>query len=164
MTAAVMLLLGAGVGAGVLVTWRTVSPRPIPLDTVLTQLSRPGTPVGSDAPDATSAVDRAGIVASRITRALGHDPSRLERHLELVGRTGERHAFDKLLAAIAGLLVPNMAAAGLAMFGLALPLGAVGVLSLATAAAGFVLPDFVLRTRRSDAAGPSATRCRPTST
>jgi Flp pilus assembly protein TadB len=140
-----MLLLGAGVGAGVLITWRAVSPRPVPLDVVLAQLASPGTPIGSDGPVADPALDRVGAVARRVTQALGHDSARHDRHLALVGRTAERHAFDKLLGAVAGLLVPNMVAAGLLMAGLPLPLGAVGVLSLATAAVGFVLPDFLLR-------------------
>jgi Flp pilus assembly protein TadB len=90
-------------------------------------------------------IDRVGAVARRLTEAFGHDTGRHARNLALVGRTPERHAFDKLLGAVAGLLVPNMAAVGVLAAGLPLPVGAVGVLSLATAASGFVLPDFVLR-------------------
>ena len=85
--------------------------------------------------------------------AFARDIARLhERDAEFVqvacpacGADRPRHAFDKLLGAVAGLLVPNMVAAGLLMAGLPLPLGAVGMLSLATAAVGFVLPDFLLR-------------------
>lgn len=145
MNAAVMLMLGAGVGLGVLITWRAVAPRPVPIETVLGTLARPGRPIGAAVPAADPAIDRVGSVARRIVEAFGHDPDRLSRELELVGRTPERHAFDKVLGAVAGLLVPNMAAAGLVMMGMALPVGVVGVLSLATAVAGFVLPDFLLR-------------------
>ncbi len=62
-----------------------------------------------------------------------------------MGRTPERHAFDKVLGAVAGLLVPNMAAAGLLMMGISLPVAAVGLLSIGAAAAGYVLPDLLLR-------------------
>ena len=145
MNAAVMLVLGAGIGIGVLITWRAVSPRPVPIQTVLATLAKPGVPVRTDAPAALPAIDRVGGVARRIVEAFGHDPARLTRELKLVGRTPERHAFDKVLGAVGGLLVPNMAAAGLVTMGMSLPVGVVGVLSLATAAAGFVLPDFLLR-------------------
>jgi len=143
--AAVMLLLGAGVGLGVLITWRAISPRPVPIETVLGTLSKAGVAIGSAAPAGEPAIDRVGGVARRVVEALGQDSDRLSRELELVGRTSERHAFDKVLGAVAGLLVPNMAAAGLVMMGMALPVGVVGVLSLGTAVAGFVLPDFLLR-------------------
>jgi tight adherence protein C len=52
----------------------------------------------------------------RIVEAVGHDTStRLRSELELVERTPERHAFDKLLGAVAGLLVPNLAAVALTL-------------------------------------------------
>lgn len=149
MNAAVMLLLGAGIGLGVLLIWRAVSPRPVPLDAVLDGLARPGTPYAPDATGDTPAgvppVDRVGAVARRVTGAIGHDTARYDRDLAIVGQTPERHAFDKLAGAVTGLLVPNLVAVGLMTAGLPLPIGAIGVLSLATAAAGFVLPDVVLR-------------------
>lgn len=145
MNVMVMALLGAGVGAGLLLTWRALHPRPMPIHAVFDNLARPGTAIGT-APLATDpTLDRVGATARRLTEALGHDPLRLSRELELVGRTPDRHAFDKLIAAIAGLLVPNVVVAGLFMSGIALPIGPVAVLSLATAVAGFVLPDFLLR-------------------
>ncbi|HSK21609.1 MAG TPA: type II secretion system F family protein [Egicoccus sp.] len=149
MNAAVMLLLGAGIGIGVLLIWRAVSPRPVRLDAVLDGLAKPGTPFApdgsGDVPAGLPPVDRVGAVARRVTGALGHDTDRYDRDLAIVGRTPERHAFDKLAGAIAGLLVPNLVSVGLMTAGLPLPVGAIGVLSLATAAAGFVLPDVVLR-------------------
>jgi Flp pilus assembly protein TadB len=144
-----MLLLGAGIGLGVLVTWRAVSPRPVPLDAVLEGLATPGAPFGSaasdGAPAGVPAADRVGAVARRVAGAFGHDTARHDRDLAIVGRSPDRHAFEKLAGAVAGLLVPNMVAAGLVTAGLPLPVGAAGVLSLATAASGFVLPDIVLR-------------------
>jgi tight adherence protein C len=147
--AAVMLLLGAGIGLGVLLVWRAVSPRPVPLDEVLDGLAKPGTPFANDGSGDTLAgvppVDRIGAVARRVTGALGQDTARYDRDLAIIGRASERHAFDKLAGAVAGLLVPNLVAVGLLTAGLPLPVGAIGMLSLATATAGFVLPDVVLR-------------------
>lgn len=145
MSAILMLILGAGFGLGVLLTWRALAPRPAPIDAVLHGLTRPGTPVGVAQSERAPTVDRAGATARRVVEALGQDPSRLHGELELVERTPERHAFDKLLGALAGLLTPNLAALGLTVVGVDVPSGIVAVLSLATCAAGFVMPDFLLR-------------------
>ena len=61
------------------------------------------------------------------------------------GAARNRRRQHGLRHGIAGLLVPNLAAAGLVLIGLQVPLGLVAVCSLATATAGFVMPDFVLR-------------------
>lgn len=145
MTTIVMLLFGAGVGVGAVLTWRAAVPKPVPLEVVLGRLARPGVPVGAHVAERHAVIDRLGGVSRRVVEALGHDTSRLSSELELVGRTHERHALDKLLAAIAGLLVPNLAAIGLIAAGMALPIGVIGLMSLATAVAGFMLPDFLLR-------------------
>ena len=146
MNLVVMLFLGAGVGAGALITWRALSPRPTPIGVVLADLARPGSPIGAAAPEADPAIDRIGTISRRIVGAIGQDTTTgLRAELELVDRTPERHAFDKLLGAVAGLLVPNLAAVGLTLTGMVMPVGVIGVMSLATAAAGFILPDFLLR-------------------
>jgi pilus assembly protein TadC len=145
MNIVVMLLLGAGVGAGVMITWRGLAPRPAPIDTVLATLAKPGRSIGAEAATSDPILDRVGGLAGQVASTLGHDSAGLRRELELVNLTPERHAFDKLIAAVAGLLVPNLAAMGLTLMGLALPIPAIGVMSLATGAAGFILPDFLLR-------------------
>ncbi len=145
MNAVVMLVLGAGVGLGVLLTWRAFAPRPTPIAAILSDLAKPGAPIGVAVPTGDPMIDRVGSISRRIVEAFGHDSTGLRRELELVGRTPERHAFDKLLGGVAGLLVPNLAAAGLVLAGMALPVGVVGVLSLVTCVGGFVLPDFLLR-------------------
>lgn len=145
MNVVVMLLLGAGIGVGVLLTWRALTPRPPAIDVVLAGLSRPGVAIdGQPRPDA-AAFDRIGSTARRVVETLGYDPQRQHQALELVGRTPERHAFDKMLGALAGLLVPNLAAVALAVLGVPAPLGVIAMFSLATAAAGFFMPDVLLR-------------------
>ena len=145
MNALVMLLLGAGVGAGVLITLRALAPRPPSLDSVLAGLGRSGTAIDDVAPTGSSGADLVGSSARTVIESLGYDAERHRQELELIGRTPERHAFDKLLGAVAGLLVPNLVGTALVMIGVPVPLGVIATFSLATAAAGFVLPDLLLR-------------------
>lgn len=145
MTAAVMVLLGAGVGLGVLLTWRALAPRPPSIDAVLAGLARPGIAIDTSAPANHGQFDRIGSTARRVVEALGYDAERHHQEFELVGRTPERHAFDKLLGVVAGLLVPNLAATALVVMGIPAPLGLIAIFSVATAAAGFLMPDMMLR-------------------
>jgi len=145
MTTLVILLLGAGAGAGVYICARALVPRPLPLDTVLANLGRPrrSLTAGPEAPESVS--DSVGQIALRILEAAGRNPRSARQELELVDRTPERHALDKLAAAVAGLLMPNVVAIALTAIGLALPIGLISIMSLATAAAGFVMPNYLLR-------------------
>lgn len=145
MTPLVMVLLGAGVGLGVLLVWRGFAPRPSSLEVVLAGLARPGTSIDDTAPAGASQFEWIESTARRLIEALGYDAHRHDQELDLVGRTADRHAFDKLLGALAGLLVPNLSATALVVIGIPVPLGVIAILSLATAAAGFLLPDFLLR-------------------
>ena len=145
MTTLVVVLLGAGVGVGVLLIWRGLAPRPSSVEAVLAGLARPGTSIDDVAPSGASGFGRIESAAGRVVEALGYDARRHDQELELVGRSTERHAFDKLLGAIAGLLVPNLAATALVVLGIPVPIGVIAMFSLATAAAGFLLPDLILR-------------------
>lgn len=145
MTTLVMVLLGAGVGAGVLLTCRALAPRPPSIDAVLAQLSRPGIAIDDSHQPGAPDPGRIGSTARRVVEALGYDAQRHQQELELVSRSPERHAFDKLLGAIGSLLVPNLAGTALVLVGVSVPVGAIAMFSLAMAAAGFVLPDLLLR-------------------
>lgn len=135
---ALTALLGAGVGAGVLLVARAVAPRPRPLGAVLASLDRPV----SVAP---SAETRAAAAARRLLEACGASPTRHEQALRLVGRTAERHALDKLVGLVGGALGGLLLAAGVGVAGLA-PAGPVAVVAAAAfAVGGFVLPDAALR-------------------
>jgi tight adherence protein C len=144
-TALVFAVLGAGVGLGVLLCIRAISPRPVPLDTVLAGLARPGRAIAENREEGRTDADHVGRLAQRAIEAAGVDVGRYRGDLELVDRTPQRHALDKLLGAIAGLLVPNLAAIALTTMGIELPLGVVAVLSVGTAVFGFLMPDFLLR-------------------
>ncbi len=145
MTTIVMAITGAGVGFGVLICLRAAAPRPIPLHEVLAGLARPGRAIADTTSPATTRIDSFGAVARRTLEAVGIDTDRGRHHLELVGRSAERHAIDKLLGALTGLLVPNTAGIALTAIGVGPPLGFLAVISLGTAAAGFVLPDLLLK-------------------
>lgn len=145
MNALVQALLGAGVGAGLLLTWRALAPRPPSIGAVIAGLARPGIAIDDTTPAGRSVFDHVGLTARRAVEALGYDAQRHRQELELVGRSPERHAFDKLLGALAGLLVPNLAATALLIIGVPVALGAIAMFSLGTATAGFVMPDFLLR-------------------
>jgi tight adherence protein C len=136
---------GAGIGAGVLVCVRAITHRPVPLDVVLAGLARPGRALSDDSHASSPRDNRLGQVALRTIAAVGIDPARYHRDLELVDRTSERHAIDKMLGAMTGLLVPNLVVLALTAMGIGPPIGIVAVLSLATAAGGFILPDLLLR-------------------
>jgi tight adherence protein C len=141
----VIAVLGAGVGAGVLLCIRAITPRPVPLDAVLAGLARPGRALTESTNVSNARSDRLGHVALRFLAAVGIDASRYRRDLELVDRTPGRHALDKMLGSLAGFLVPNLVVVALTTMGIGPPIGIVAVTSLATAVAGFVLPDLLLR-------------------
>jgi tight adherence protein C len=143
----VPLLLGAGLGISVWISVRALMPRPEPIAAVLARLEQPGRPSVSISPTRRlSVVDQAGAAAHRILRSVGSTgPS--SATLELAGRTRQRHALDKLIGAIAGLLGPTLAITGLRTVGLRLPGAAPIALSVMCAAAGFLLPDLALRDR-----------------
>jgi Flp pilus assembly protein TadB len=138
------MLLGAGVGVGVLLTSRALAPRPTPLDVLLTSLARPRSAITDDHTHVES-TDRLGRAARRAIEAVGVDLGRYRNDLRLVDRTTDRHALDKIIGGIAGLLVPNLVGVALIAMGIGPPLGLVAVLSIGTAVIGFLMPDFLLR-------------------
>lgn len=144
MTTLVMVLLGAGVGAGVLMCIRAVVPRPVPLDAVLAGLARPRRTLDDRATAPDTSPTSLGRATRRALEATGVDFDRRQQDLRLVERSTERHALDKLLGGIAGLAVPNLVAIALTTLGVGPPLPVVTVISLGTAVVGFLMPDFLL--------------------
>lgn len=139
----VTVLLGAGVGLGVWLTARAALPRPLPLAAVLEGLERRGR-AADEARTSPAAAERVGVGARRALVAVGVDVGRRAEELALVERTPERHAVDKVVGAVGGVLGAALLGAGLSMVGIALPPGLAAVLALAAGAAGFVLPDLTL--------------------
>lgn len=145
MTTLVMVILGAGIGAGVLLCVRALAPRPAPIESLLAGLDRRGQALTDSGSTGEAPSNHLGRVARQAIEAAGINMGAQRHDLELVDRSTERHALDKLLGGIAGLLVPNLAALALSTLGIGPPAGLVAVLSLGTAVLGFLMPDFLLR-------------------
>jgi tight adherence protein C len=135
----VPLLLGGTTGVGLWLIVVAARPRPVPLAKVLADLNRPAA--------ATSASASAGPVTRRLLEVLAtlgmRTPTR-DQQLALAGITPGVWARDKLIGATGGLAVPLMVWAALTAMGIQVP-PAVGLLALAGAVAGFVLPDLKLK-------------------
>jgi len=145
MTTLIMVILGAGIGVGVMLSVRALAPRPVPIDSVLAGLARPGRALTDHTNVTEVRSDHLGRVAQRAIEAIGINLGGYRHDLELVVRSTERHALDKLLGGVAGLLVPNVAAVVLSSLAIGPRLGLVAVLSVGTAVLGFLMPDFLLR-------------------
>jgi tight adherence protein C len=130
------LVLGAGVGLGLFVMGRALVVRRVPLAAALAALDRP--------PLAARRQRRGGRTVA-VLEALGLDLGRLRRDLRLSGRTMERHAVEKVAAAVVGLGTPLAVAVVAGSGGATVPIGLVTVAALGFGAAGFVLPDLLLR-------------------
>jgi Flp pilus assembly protein TadB len=135
--------LGAGIGLGLVLIGRAVSVRRMPLATALAALEAPR-PALSAAPG-THRPDAGGRRAVLVLEAAGLDFSRRQTDLRVTDRTAERHATEKLTAAVVGATAPILFTALAVAAGVAVPLGLVAVAALGFAAAGFVLPDQLLR-------------------
>lgn len=139
------LLLGAGVGAGVLLVVRALRPRHERLADALTRLDPvlARTVPRADRP-ATAMLDRLG---ARALPLVGSMPERARpEDLRITGRTPARHTAERIVATAAGFAVPVLlsllvTAAGGAIVppGIAISAGA------CFGAAGWFVPDLALR-------------------
>lgn len=142
---AVTALLGAGVGIGLWIAGRALAPRPIPLAALFAGLDRAGRARSVDLPPVSGLERRAGRAALRLVAALGGNLDARAVELQLTDRTAARHALDQLVGAVGGAAAPLLVGAGLSATGIVLPVAGVLCLSAATAVAGWLLPDMVLR-------------------
>ena len=154
MSALVIASLGAGIGAGLLLILRGLRPRPVPLDRTALALDRPGNSIAAlrsgdlDEPELIGAKALLGSIGVTLMRLIGvADRPKLTEALRVLDRSIERHAYEKLLAATAGFILPVLAFAGMAANGVApSPLAATAI-ALGLAVAGFVYPDMPLADR-----------------
>jgi Flp pilus assembly protein TadB len=135
----VMLLLGCGAGAGVWLLARAVAPRPQPLAVALGGLDRR---LEGDAP--TDHAGALGALARRVLAACGVHLTSRAQSLQLVERSVERHALDKLVGLLGGVFGALVLTVGLHLTGIVLPSAFMAMLVLGCGAAGFLLPDIAL--------------------
>lgn len=138
------MALGAGVGLGVWLLIRSFSPRPAPFSELLAALDRPGRPAATDHAEASVSRRREALARSLLEK-VGVDVTRRGRDLNLLGRSPERHALDKLTGALGGVVGTILVGAGVTTAGLSLPAATIPALGAAALVGGFFLPDLLLR-------------------
>ena len=143
------ILTGAGFGWGVFLAFRALRPGPAPLARVLADLEERRPSVADLEAGRVSAdhpiVDRVGRAVLGVLDATGlADTGQLRQRLRALDKPVERHAFEKLLGATAGLLVPAVFGLTLAAAGVAASPGFVAVAALGLGVLGFLYPDLGL--------------------
>ena len=140
-------LIGAGLGAGILLTLRALKPRPAPLAIAIGLLDKPGRPMSmtNGAAPTSGFAQRIGHSGMQVMASLGLGNSEaLAEQLRILDKPIERHAYEKLLGATAGFALPLLVFTALGTGGVgASPLIAV-VTSLVLGIGGFLYPDFPL--------------------
>ncbi|MEM7093710.1 MAG: type II secretion system F family protein [Actinomycetota bacterium] len=143
--ALMMMMVAAGVGFGVWTVGRALRPRATPLATTLRSVRQPGVSILEREPASNDRVTGIGQAASRILTTLGlGENEALAAQLRILDKPPERHAFEKLLAVIAGLSLPLVTGAALLAGGVGVN-PAMGIIASAVlAAGGFFYPDLPL--------------------
>jgi pilus assembly protein TadC len=146
MTLLAAMAAGAGIGLGIVFLLHAIHPRPVPLARALADLERPpSSPLEIDTTRTGQTSDRIGRASVRFFEATGLvDAGGLRHKLRSLDKPVERHAYEKLLGGIAGLLIPVLftlvlAAAGVSVSPALTILAAVGL-----GIGGFMWPDIRL--------------------
>ncbi len=150
MTLLAVMVAGAGVGLGVVVGFRALVPRPIPLTRALADLQRPRHTVGDPGTvsETSGVADRVGELVIRVVESTGLvDLGRLESRLRTLGKPVEAHAFEKLLGGISGLFIPVMFSLVLTAAGVSISPGVIVAVAVGLSVAGFMYPDLGLSDR-----------------
>ncbi len=144
----VVLLLGALAGLGLLLVVRGFSRRPMPLASLVSRLNRPPSIEVAVVP-ANQRVPARLQTNRWFTGLRGSMSSSIARDLRILGRSIDRHVFDKLSCASAMLVMPVACSQVLALAGMRFPGGLLVAVvgSLVGCAGGFVLPDALLRSQ-----------------
>lgn len=137
------MLLSAGGGLGVFLIIRALQPRPVPLAVRTARLRHPHRAPGDD--DLTGIRRSLGQRGLRIldTFTFG-DRRALDAKLRILDKPIERHAYEKLFAALAGALVPNVFVLVVSAGGVNVPLAAGLIVGAIGAVVGFWYPDLPL--------------------
>lgn len=147
----VAMVLSAGIGLGIFVMLRAMRRRPVALDPLGFGQRRARTPLAvpgleREAPPDIGPLQRhLGRPGVRVLETLGMaDRGLLREQLQILDRSLERHAYEKMLAAIVGVLLPiliglSLGAQGFTVSPLLIVLG-----SLVLGGLGFLYPDLPL--------------------
>lgn len=138
-------LYGAGFGLCLALIARGLAPSPPPLGTALARVQgRRRAWAVSPARGSVAFPDRWGAALATVLERRGDDRRRAA-DLRITGRTLPRHAFDKLVAAVALAALPTMGSALMAAGGARPSLPLLAVATPVLGVLGFVVPDLTLR-------------------
>jgi len=151
-----ILMLGAGCGAGIWLLAAGLRPARPPLARMLAALyAEPAPPDPVIPADAGGWAARLGRPAAGLLASLGLPTTGVRADLAVLGRTPERHLAEKAAAAAAGLLIAPLVSAVFLLAGLRVPVLVPVWAGLLLAAAGFLAPDAAVKAeagrRRADA-------------
>ena len=143
------MLTGAGFGLGIFLAFKALRPGPAPLGRVLADLEvrRPSVAdlATGSSPAGHRIADRIGRAVLGLLDATGlADTGVLRQRLRALDKPVERHAFEKLLGAIAGLLLPAVFGLILIAAGVGPSVGFIVVAGLGLSVVGFFYPDLGL--------------------
>ena len=148
MTGIVMAFLGAGVGVGVWMLTRALQPRPLPLNQLAAILDRQGVAVNATPNDnehLTSSQSLLANIGTAVMRSLRlTEKPALVDQLRVLGKSMERHAYEKMLAATAGFALPVLFGTVLLAGGVAASPLILLLVGVAAAVLGFFYPDLPL--------------------
>ncbi|KLL10573.1 MULTISPECIES: type II secretion system F family protein [Protofrankia] len=145
-----LMLLAAGVGAGLwaLTVW-LFPPRP-PLGELFARLDPAAAPAPARPAPAPAGQDgwavRTGHPFVGLLRAAGLPTEALRQDLAILGRGIDAHLAEKATAGLAGLLLPSVMGVAFAAGGRPFPWALPAVVALLCAVAGFLFPDLTVRT------------------
>ena len=143
--ALLMMIVASGVGFGVWTVGRALRPRPIPLATTIRSVRQPGVSLLEQDGRPNELANGLGENASRVLATLGLGQSEaLAAQLRILDKPPERHAFEKLLAATAGLSLPLLTGAALVVGGVSVNPALIIIGSAVLAVGGFFYPDLPL--------------------
>lgn len=146
------IIAGAGIAFGLMLIAYGFAPRREPLAQALADLLDPPAVTRSTSAAGARTDWRArtsGRVATFL-ESVGIGVRNLDTDLRVVGRGVEQHLIEKLTAAVAGLLLPPALAVLASIGGGSVPMSLVAVGALGLGAAGFVLPDALLRAQAAE--------------
>lgn len=143
--ALLMMIVASGVGFGVWTVGRALRPRPIPLATTIRSVRQPGVSLLEQDGRPNELANGLGENASRVLATLGFGQSEaLAARLRILDKPPERHAFEKLLGATAGLSLPLLTGAALVVGGVSVNPALIIIGSAVLAVGGFFYPDLPL--------------------
>ena len=146
MTVLAAMVAGAGIGLGIVLLLRAIHPRPVPLARALADLERPpSSPTEIDTTKTSPTPDRIGRASVHLFEATGLvDLGGLQHRLRALNKPIERHAYEKLLGGIAGLLLPVIFTLVLAAAGVSVSPALTILTAVGLGIGGFMWPDIRL--------------------